>query len=139
MGAVADRGDGGARRSDQPGDLAVRNFGMVADDPGDSVRLVLPLGDRRVARALGSADLVGLLLDAQDVFGIGLAAVDLLLIELAGADRIPAGQLGGGGIVGDRLNLEDVETAKFGDLLEGESGVVDQPGSGRVGHERLDH
>ena len=26
---------------------------------------------------------------------------------------------------------------KFGDLLEGQSGIVDQPGSGRVGHERL--
>ena len=31
--------------------------GMVADDPGDAVGLVLPLRDRRVARALGAADL----------------------------------------------------------------------------------
>ena len=71
------------------------------------------------------------------VIGIVLAAVDLVQGELARAQRVAAGELGRGGIVGDRLHLEDVQAAEFGDLLEGERRVVDQPGSGRVGHERL--
>ena len=59
--------------------------------------------------------------------------------QFAGAQRIAPGELGGGGIVGDRLHFQDVQAAKFGDLLEGERGVVDQPGGGRVRHERLGH
>ena len=59
--------------------------------------------------------------------------------QLAGADRVAAGQLGRGGIVGDRLDLEDVKAAEFGDLLERQRGVVDQPGGGRMGHEGLGH
>ena len=56
MAAVADRPDGGAGGTDQLADLAIRHFGMIADDPGDSVGLVLALGHRRVARALGPSD-----------------------------------------------------------------------------------
>ena len=59
--------------------------------------------------------------------------------QLAGADRVAAGQLGRRGVVGDRLDLEDVEPAEFGDLLERQRGIVDQPGGGRMGHERLGH
>jgi hypothetical protein len=32
-----------------------------------------------------------------------------------------------------------MEAAEFGDLLEGERGIVDQPGGGRMRHERLSH
>ena len=46
--ALADRGDGRAGRADQLADLAVADLGMVADDPGDSVRLVLALADTGV-------------------------------------------------------------------------------------------
>ena len=67
------------------------------------------------------------------------AALDFLMVELAGADRVAPGQLGRSGIIGDRLDLEDVEPAKFGDLLERQRAVVDQPGGGRMGHERLGH
>ena len=63
---------------------------------------------------------VGLAVHLQLVGGIVLALVDLLLRQLARAQRIAAGQLGRGGVVGDRLHLEDVQPAKFGDLLEGE-------------------
>ncbi len=100
---------------------------MVADDPSDAVRLVLAFGDRRVARPAGAADLIRLLLDAKLVIGIVLTAVDLVLVELAGADRVAAGELGRGGIVGDGLDFEDVEPAKFRDLLESERRIVDQP------------
>ena len=83
--------------------------------------------------------LVGLLQEAKAIARIGLAAVDLLLVELARPDRVAASELGRRRVVGDRLDLQDVEPAEFGDLLEGERGVVDQPGSGRMGHERLGH
>src|SRR3546814_4418993 len=52
------------------------------------------------------------------------------------ADGIAAGIFGRGGLVGDRLDLEDVDAAIFGDLDKGEAGVVDQPGGGRVRHQR---
>jgi hypothetical protein len=32
-----------------------------------------------------------------------------------------------------------VQPAEFGDLLKGQSGVVDEPAGGRMGHERLSH
>ena len=41
--AVADRGNRVARRANQLADLRIRNFRMVAQDPSDSVGLVLPL------------------------------------------------------------------------------------------------
>ncbi len=59
--------------------------------------------------------------------------------ETSVADGIAAGQLGAGGVVCDRLHLQDVEAAEVGDLLEAERGIVDQPGGGRMGHERLGH
>ena len=139
VGALAKRLDGGAGGADQLADLAVGKLGVVADQPGDAVRLVLPLGDRRVARALGTHGLIGLAVHLKPIIRVVLAAVDLLQRQLARAQGIAAGQLGRGGIVGDRLHLEDMKAAKFGDLLEGQRSVVDQPGGGRVRHERLGH
>jgi hypothetical protein len=75
----------------------------------------------------------------QPVVGVVLALEDFLMGQLAGADRVAAGELGGGGVVGDRLHLENMEAAKLGNLLEAERGIVDQPRRGRVGHERLSH
>jgi hypothetical protein len=43
------------------------------------------------------------------------------------------------GVVGDRLHFEDVEPAEFGDLLEGERAVLDQPRGGRMRHQGLGH
>jgi hypothetical protein len=52
---------------------------------------------------------------------------------------IAASQFGRRRIVCDRLDFQDMQAAEIGDLLKAERGVVDQPGSGRVGHERLGH
>ena len=112
---------------------------MIFDDPGDSVRLVLPFADRRVARALRPADFFWRLVHLEHVIGVLLTLLDLLVRQLAGADRVAARQLRRRRVVGDRLHFKDVEAAEFGDLLEAERGVVDQPGSGRMGHERLSH
>ena len=53
-GCGRDACDGLLGGADQLGDLAVAQLRVVAHQPGDGVRLVLPLGDRRVARALGA-------------------------------------------------------------------------------------
>ena len=39
-------------------------------------------------------------------------------------------------IVRHRLDFQNVEAAELGDLGEGKAGVVDQPGGGRVRHQR---
>ena len=119
--------------------LAVADFGMVADDPVDAVGLVLALRHRGVARALGAAHRIGLLVHHQPMIGVGGALLDFGVGQFAGADRVAPGQLGRRGVVGDRLDLEDVQPAEFGDLFEAERGIVDQPGGGRMRHERLGH
>ena len=104
-----------------------------------TVRLVLALGDRRVARPLGAHRLVRLLLHLQLVDGVALPLLDLLEGEFARTQRIAPGELGRGGVVGDRLHFQDVQAAKFGDLLEGQRRVLDKPAGRRMGHERLSH
>ena len=52
VGLVADRLDGLLGGAQQLGDLAVRQLRMIAHQPGDRRRAVLPLGQRRVARRL---------------------------------------------------------------------------------------
>ena len=90
-------------------------FLMIQSMPsGLSWRLL----DRRVARPLGAADGFRRLVHLERVVGVPLALFDFLVGQLAGADRVAAGQLGRGRIVGDRLHLEDVQAAELGDLLE---------------------
>ena len=55
------------------------------------------------------------------------------------AHRVAAGIFGAGGVIRDGLNLEDVQAAKFGDLVKAEGGVVDQPAGRCMGHEWLGH
>src|SRR3546814_15568924 len=54
VGTVAHSRDRGLGRAEQARHLCVRQFGMVAYQPGDAVGLVLTLGDRGVARTLGA-------------------------------------------------------------------------------------
>ena len=39
----------------------------------------------------------------------------------------------------DGLHLKRMDTAKFGNLLEGQSGVLDEPDSRRLRHKRQGH
>ena len=66
---------------------------------------------------------------------IGLTAGDLLGGGLAVRHRIETLHLIGHFAVGDGLNLERMQAAEIGDLLEGERGVLDQPYGGRLGHQ----
>ena len=108
---------------------------MIADDPGDAVGLVLALRDRGVARPLGAADVDRGTLHLQAIRRIGLAFLDLAMGQLARMDRIAPGVLRAGEVVRHCLDLEDVQAAEIGDLLEAERGIVDQPGSGRMRHQ----
>ncbi len=85
---------------------------------------------------LGAADGNRRALHLQAVFRIALAALDLFMRQLAGMDRVAARVFGAGEIVRHRLNLQNVEAAELGDLLEGKRGIVDQPGCRGMGHQR---
>ena len=65
-----------------------------------------------------------------------LGLLDLLAGQLARADRIEALDAGGDFAVGDALHLERVQLTEIGDLVEGERGILHQPDSGRLGHQR---
>ena len=112
---------------------------MIADHPGNAVGLVRPLRHRRVARPLGAADLLWSFEDLQAIIGVRLPLVDFGLGQFVRADRVATGQLGRGGVIGDGLDFQDMQAAKFGDLLKAERCIVDESGRGRVRHERLGH
>ncbi len=69
--------------------------------------------------------------------GIGLTPFKLFLRKVAGPDRIPRDVPRLRRLVSDRLHLKHVQAAEGRDLLEGERAVVDQPGGGRVRHQRM--
>src|SRR4029078_4226887 len=73
------------------------------------------------------------------VFGVILSLHDLVVGQFDRTNGVAAGELGRRGIVGDRLDFEDVQPAEFRDLLEGQRCILDQPGGGRMGHQGLGH
>ena len=79
------------------------------------------------------------LVHLQPVVGVVLSLFDFGVGQLVGPDRVAASELGRRGVVGDRLNLEDVEPAEFGNLLERQRTIVDQPRGGRMRHQGLGH
>ena len=72
----------------------------------------------------------------QATVGVLLAGGDFLARELAGRDRIVALDAGRHFAVGDPFDLERVQFAELGDLIEGQRGVLDQPDGGRLRHQR---
>src|SRR5439155_47801 len=81
----------------------------------------------RVSVGGGAPALLGRPVHFQPVIGVFLPLLDFLGRKFARADRIAAGELGRRGVVGDRLDLENVQTAEFGDLLKCERRIFDQP------------
>src|SRR5690606_30698715 len=78
-----------------------------------------------------------LALQAHPVVGILLCALDLRTLELVRRDGIHALDAGSHLTIGDALHLQFMKAAKFGDLLEGQGGVLDQPDGSRLGHEGI--
>jgi hypothetical protein len=139
VGAVADRGDGGAGGANQLADSPVGDFWMVTQNPGDAVGFVLTLRYGRVAGALGPANRFRPLQHLKAVIRIAFTLVDFLHGDFMRANRVAAGIFGSRRIVCDRLHFQDVKPAEFRDLIKAQRGVVDQPTGCRVGHERLGH
>src|SRR6185437_185573 len=108
-----------------------------AQDPVNRVRLVLPLRYWRVTRRLFDLhrrDLVFRRRHLEAQLGVLLRRLDLLAGELARRHGVLALDTFRHVLVGDALHLQRMQAAEFGDLLEGQRGVVDQPDGGRLGH-----
>ena len=139
MGALADRLQRVLGGADEAHDLRVLELAVIAQQPQDGVRPVLPARQWGVA---GAARLLGLrradLRDGemQAEFRIALRLGDLLAGELAGRDRVVALDAGRHLAVGDAFDLERMQFAEFRDLVEGQGGVFDQPDGGRLRHQR---
>ena len=119
--------------------LRILQFGMVAQQPENGVGPVLPARQRRIARAallleLGQAHLGGG--ERQAMARVLLGFGDLLAGELARGDRVVALDAGRHFAVGDAFDLEGVQFAELGDLIERQRGVFDQPDGRRFGHQR---
>ena len=140
VGPVAHRADSVLGGAQQLADLRVGHVGDVAQQPGDGVGLVLALRQRGVAGAPGLGDRhLALFAHDQTRAGVGDAALELLAAELAVGDRVEADDPHRHLAVGDGVDLEQMQHAERGDLLEGERGVVDHPHGGGLGHQRLSH
>ena len=72
----------------------------------------------------------------QVTIGIGFAAFDLLGRNLTVGDGVQSGNPHGDFTIGDGLNLQRVQAAEIGDLLETEGGIFDKPNGSRLGHKR---
>ena len=121
MRTLADALDGGLGGAHEPHDLAVFQFGMIADQPKDSVRPVLPARHRGVARS------ALVLLFRHPHLAVGelqakifvlFGVLDFFARELAGLDRVHPLDALRGIAIGDRLYLERMQFAEFRDLVE---------------------
>ena len=72
----------------------------------------------------------------QVTAGILLGRGDFLARQLPGRNRIVALDAGRHLAVGDSLDLERVQFAELGDLVEAQRGVLDQPYRRSLGHQR---
>ncbi len=81
-GTVTQRADGVAGGADQLRNLRVRHLGMVAQDPRDTIGLVLTLRHRGVTRALGAGHFDRSLVHPQRIGCVGLTLFDLALRQL---------------------------------------------------------
>ena len=141
MSAVAHRHDCRLGRADQFRDLRFAELRISLQEKSNRIGLVLALGDGGVARPLVAKQLrrQRLRREFEARLRIGLATRDLLGGGLAVCHRIETLHLVGHLAVGDGLDLERMQPAEIGDLLEGKRGVLDQPNSGRLGHQRSSH
>ncbi len=138
VGALADRVDGRLGGADQPHDLAVLEFGMIAHQPEDGVRPVLAARHRRVARALlrlGFGQAHFRLGDVQLIVRVGFGGGDFLAGQLPGEDRIEPLDALRGVAVGDRLHFERMQVAQLRDLVERQRRILDQPHGCRFRHQ----
>jgi len=120
VGAVAHAGDGGLGGADQAHDLRVLQFGVVAHQPQDRARPLVPARHRGIARALllgGRRQRHLALAEFQAVIRVLFALFDLVAGELAGRNRVHALDALGGVAVGDGADLQRVHFGEIGNLV----------------------
>ena len=77
--------------------------------------------------------------EPQPFSATGISRRDLLAGELAVGHRVHADDSDGDFAIGNRLHLEGVHVAEVGNLLEAQSGVLDEPDGGRLRHQGMGH
>ena len=140
MRAIADGGDRRLGRADQPHDLTVLQFGVIAQQPNDGIWPILAARDGGVARSLLGLDLGDLHFrggQAQDVSVILLATADFLAAQLAVGNRIHALDAVGNITVGDAFDLQRMQATEFRDLLKRQGRILHKPNGCGLGHQRF--
>ncbi len=133
--AVTDRVNRGAGRADQLANLGIGNFRMVTQQPCNPVWLVLTLGNRRITRTFGAADLIRAFLQLHAIFGIGFGLGDFIAGQFMRLHGITASIFGTSQIVRHRVHFQNVDAAKVGNLLKAQAGIVNQPACSCVRHQ----
>lgn len=138
--ARADLSDRVFRGAEQADDLSFGELRELAQKKGDGVWAIVSLCDRRVTRPFGaSRDRIRRRDKLEARVGIRFAARNFRLCDLIVLDGIVAVDSGRHFSVSDRLNLQRVHTAKFGDLRKSQAGFFDQPHGGGFWHQRESH
>src|SRR5690606_30700294 len=75
----------------------------------------------------------------QPGLGVLLATLDFVAGQLPAGHRIETPDARADLAVRDALDLERMQAAELGDLLEGETGIVHQPDGSGLGHQRSIH
>jgi hypothetical protein len=94
---------------------------MVAQQPQNGIRTILPTRHRCIARALLALGLRQPHLGIEQLqlaIRVAFRLVDLLAAQLSGLDRVETLDALRGVAIGDRLHLERMQLAELGHLVE---------------------
>src|SRR6266481_97514 len=130
MGTFADCLDGRLGGADEAHDLAVFQLGVVAHQPQDGVRAILPARNWRVSWPLFTLRLGQVYLrfsQPEPIVRVSLAFGKLVTGELPGHDRITSDDALNPLIIRHCLYFEGVELAEISDLVEHQSCIFNQP------------
>ena len=68
-----------------------------------------------------------------------MAALNFDRVQLIVANRVKPLDPGGHIAIGNALHFQFMHATKFGNLTEGQRGVINQPNGSGLGHQRLGH
>ena len=88
---------------------------------------------------LKKKELLGMLRQYQARVLVVLAMLDVFKRELAAGHRVLPDDADRDLAVGDALDLQAVQAAELRDLIESQAGILDQPDSGGLRHQRTSH
>ena len=141
MGPVAHLGDGFLGGAKQLHNGCFRHLREITEQPGNRIWPVIPLGNGRIAPALGFGfrQMADRAHQLQPRFAIGFTTLDFFACQLTVGDRVIADDPLRHFAIGDGLDFKRVHADKFGDLVKSKRGLVNQPHGGGLGHQGLVH